>query len=343
MSRMRMLAPVLALALALACGACKRPAPANVAAEVNGRPVTFAELERRYRLQYPTEPEGSSPEQGQYQKLEVLRVMVDEEIMLQRAEKLSLIAPDADVELELKKLKAAYTTEDFQKQLDAQKITLEDLKATIRRDRSIEKLLNLEVTGQINVSEKDVNDFYNANKASFYFAEPQIHLMQILVTPNADSSIRNLKNDKAQSDEQARKKIDMLMVRLKQGDDFAMLAQSYSEDPNSSPNGGDMGFLPESALATANVDLRKLIFSLTPGQVSAPMKTPEGYRIIKLVSREPAGQRDLNDPRVQQNIRDTLRGRRDQLLRAAYYEASRNEAKVTNYYAISLAPGFGKK
>ena len=341
MSSLKLLAPL--LLLALATGACRKAAPANVAAEVNGRPITFADLERRYKLQYPSEPAGSSVEQTSYQKLEMLRVMVDEEIMLQRAEKLSLIAPDADVELELKKLKAAYTTEDFQKQLDAQKITLEDLKATIRRDRSIEKLLNLQVTGQINVSEKDVDDFYNTNKASFYFAEPQIHLMQILVTPTPDSTIRNLKNDKAQNDEQARKKIEMLMTRLKQGDDFSMLAQSYSEDPNTAPNGGDMGFIPESALANANVDLRKLIFSLTPGQVSAPIKLQEGYRIIKLISREPAGQRDLNDPRVQQNIRDTLRSRRDQLLRAAYYEASRNEAKVINYYAISLAPGFDKK
>jgi peptidyl-prolyl cis-trans isomerase SurA len=61
--------------------------------------------------------------------------------------------------------------------------------------------------------------------------------------------------------------------------------------------------------------------------------TAEGYRILKLITREPAGQRDLGDPKVQQTIRETLINRKDQLLKAAYYEVARNEAKVANYYA----------
>jgi peptidyl-prolyl cis-trans isomerase SurA len=55
-----------------------------------------------------------------------------------------------------------------------------------------------------------------------------------------------------------------------------------------------------------------------------------------VLSKEPAGQRQLNDPRVQQNIREILVNRKDQLLRAAYYEVARNEAKVVNYLAQSI-------
>jgi peptidyl-prolyl cis-trans isomerase SurA len=58
-----------------------------------------------------------------------------------------------------------------------------------------------------------------------------------------------------------------------------------------------------------------------------------GFRIVKLVSKEPAGQRDLSDPRVQQAIRSQLHDRREQLLKAAYYEVLRDSAKVENYYA----------
>ena len=94
-----------------------------------------------------------------------------------------------------------------------------------------------------------------------------------------------------------------------------------------------MGFIPESALEQANVELRKMVMSLQPGQTSPVISTAEGYRILKLVSKEPAGQRDLNDPRVQQTIRETLLNRKDQLRKAAYYEVARNEAKVTNYFA----------
>ena len=70
--------------------------------------------------------------------------------------------------------------------------------------------------------------------------------------------------------------------------------------------------------------------------------TPEGYRILKVITREPAGQRDLNDPRVQQNIRETLLNRKDQLLKSAYYEVSRNNAKISNYLAQSIVDGTKK-
>jgi peptidyl-prolyl cis-trans isomerase SurA len=67
------------------------------------------------------------------------------------------------------------------------------------------------------------------------------------------------------------------------------------------------------------------------------LKTSEGYRVFKIYSREPAGQRELTDPRVQQNIRETLINRKDQLLRAAYYEVARDEAQVVNYLAQTVS------
>jgi len=170
-----------------------------------------------------------------------------------------------------------------------------------------------------------------------------VHLAQILVTPTPDPNVRNLKNDKAQNEEQARKKIEMISVRLKQGEDFVALAQNLSEDPTTAPNGGDLGFVPESALEKANPDIRKVIQSASPGQITPVVKTAEGYRVFKIYSKEPAGQRELSDPRVQQNIRETLINRKDQLLRAAYYEVARDEAHVVNYLAQSIAQTADKK
>jgi peptidyl-prolyl cis-trans isomerase SurA len=62
-----------------------------------------------------------------------------------------------------------------------------------------------------------------------------------------------------------------------------------------------------------------------------------------LISKEPAGQRDLNDPRVQENIRENLRNSADQVLRNAYYEVVRNRAKVDNYFAQNIVATAGKK
>ena len=315
---------------------CRDSPPANVAASINNRVITYAELDKYHRSQFPSPSDRPSDDQVSIQKLEVLRTLIDKEIMLQRAEKLGLMAVDADVEAKFNELKAPYTKEEFQKQLEARKMGVEDLRAQLRRDLSIEKLFNKEITSHISISDKDVADFYNTNKASFNLAEPQLRIAQILVTPHPDPSARNLKSDKAQNEGQAQRKIQSIEARLKQGEDFAMLAQNYSEDPNTAANGGDLGFVPESALEKASVELRKLVMALRPGQISRVIRSQEGYRVIKVISKEPAGQRSLNDPRVQQTIRETLLNRKDQLRKAAYYEVARNEAKVVNYFSRGL-------
>jgi peptidyl-prolyl cis-trans isomerase SurA len=77
--------------------------------------------------------------------------------------------------------------------------------------------------------------------------------------------------------------------------------------------------------------------------VSPIIHTSDGYRILKLISKEPAGQRDLNDPRVQENIRENLRNSADQVLRNAYFEVARNLSKVENYLAESIVNNASKK
>ena len=325
----------------LCAPACKKSAPANVAATVNNRAITYTELERTYQQSQLSTP-GQAEEQTMAQKLEVLRGLIDSEIMLQRAEKQGLLAGDADVEAKLTELKAPWTKEQFEQQLRDNKMTLDDLKSKIRRDLSIQKLINKDITSHIVITDADVTAFYNANKASFNLAEPRVHMAQILVTPNPEPGAGNLKNSKAQNDGEAARKIREIQERLQRGEEFGLVAHSYSEDPNSAPNGGDLGFIPESALEKANVELRKMVMSLAPGAISPIIKTQEGYRIFKIISKEWAGQRELNDPRVQQSIRETLLNRKDQLLKNAYYEVARNEAKVVNYLARSIAESAGK-
>jgi len=351
---MNRLLPALLLSL-LALTGCGRSAPANVAAMVNGRAITYSELDKLYDNNFGgSNDPGGGPQRGQqgghpgddqvtFQRLQVLRTLIDNEIMLQRAEKEGLLAVDADVEAKFAELRAPYTQEEFQKQLTDRKMTAEDLKAQLRRELSVEKLINKETTSRITISDKDITDFYNANKSSFNRAEPMIHMAQILVTPQPDPNVRNLKNDKAQDEAQARKKIERLYQALQQGDDFAQLAQNFSEDPNSVQSGGDLGFVGESQLEKANADLRKAVTVLHPGQYTSIIPSPEGYRILKVITREPAGQRELNDPAVQQTIRETLVNRKDQLLKEAYYETARNEAKVLNYFAAGIIADRDKK
>src|SRR5205085_7116764 len=80
----------------------------------------------------------------------------------------------------------------------------------LRRELSIQKLFNKEITSHIAISDADVTAFYNANKAGFNLAEPQVHMAQILVTPFPDPNVRNLKNEIGRAS--CRERVEMWVI-----------------------------------------------------------------------------------------------------------------------------------
>ena len=273
--------------------------------------------------------------------------MIQNEILAQRAEKLGLMATDEEVDNKLKDISAPFTKEEFDQRLKERGLTLEDFKRDLRRSITVEKVVNKEVASKINISDSDVTNYYNEHKAEFNLIVPQYHLAQILVTTQPNPQVHNLKNDKAQNEADAKKKVEMLLKRLQGGEDFASLAKDYSEHPDTAATGGDLGFVPENSLQS-DKQAWDAISRLKAGEVTAPLAASEnghtvfGYRIIKLISKEPAGQRDLNDPKVQKAIRDQLRDGREQLLKSAYYESLHNGAKVEDYLADQILKSSGQ-
>jgi len=327
---------------ALFCAGCQKVHDANTVATVNGKPILRSEVETIYQNNLGESHQTPSKVQGQIMRLNIVRQLIDEEIVMQRAEKQNLVATDEEVSDQLNQIKAPFTQEEFQKRLDSQHMTLDDLKREIRRNRTEEKLFNKEITSRINITDADITNYYNDHKADFNLMEPNYHLAQIVVTatPMPPQQVGNLQNSKAMNEADAKRKIDMLHNRLESGEDFAALAMNFSENPNTAGNGGDMGFVSESQLR-GDPDVYAAISKLKPGQITdilpvygAPgSKQVVGYAIYKLIDREVAGQRQLNDPRVQQAIRQQLRESREQLLKNAYLEMLRDQARVENYYA----------
>jgi len=226
----------------------------------DGRAVMFAALDRAMATQFPNASGKVTGDQTTQLRLEALRALIDDEILMQRAEKDGLLASDAEVDARFNEIKAPYTQEDFQKHLQQLRMGIPDLKAQIRRQLSVEKLFAKEIGSHITISDAEVTAFYTANRANFNLAENKIRLAQIMVTPGPDPNASNLKNSKAQSDQEAHNKIQMIEMRVRQGEDFGALAQSYSEDQWAA-NGGDIGFVPESTLDRANPELRKLVLA----------------------------------------------------------------------------------
>jgi peptidyl-prolyl cis-trans isomerase SurA len=338
---------ILALAALAACllgASCRQetePRP-DVWAVVNGKEILREDVEKVFRSRVNTEAPQPSQEEALSLKLNILDELINSEILLERANKMNLVASDAEVEDKFTESKSPYTEDEFQKKLKEAGLTVDDLKSEIRRELSIQKLLNREVVAKISITDKDISDFYAKNRSQFNVAEPQYHLAQIVITPRPDPTVHNRKNDKAKNEAEARHKAAMLAQKLDAGADFSELAMDYSEDASAS-TGGDLGFIPESALNQSDPALKRTVLALKPGQETQPIAVKGGgYRILKLIAKEPAGERQFSDVQVQQAIRDALRTRKEQLLRSAYLIEARDDAHVTNFLARQILESAGR-
>ena len=192
------------------------------------------------------------------------------------------------------------------------------------------------------VSDAGIKDFYEKNKESFNLPE-QFRVAHILVTPVGDPQVRNGKNDDAKTPEEARSKAARLLRDIQGGQDFAVVARDYSEDPSSSGVGGDLNFRPLQDLANLNPRLAQAVQRMRVGEtLPQVVETPFGFHLLKLLEKDAGGQKDLSDPRVQAQIRQVIFNRKDQLLKSAFSESARNQARITNYYAQRILENAGK-
>lgn len=339
----------LALILGLAAG-CSKPSGDEVAASVDGQKIYRADLEKYFQNQIAGSNQPLSDEQATSLRLSILHQLIENQILIDRAEKLGLLATDDEVDRKLSEIKSPYTDQQFNDRLQERKLSIDDFKRDIRRSLTADKVLHKEVTSKINITQQDIASYYNAHKAEFNLIEPRYHLARILVTTSAEPQDAGNAN-KAHNEAEARKKIQTVLTRLEAGDEFASLAMTYSEDSATAPNGGDLGIIPESSLKQTDAATRDAVSKLKPGQYSQVIslqnpgnKQVGAFQVVKLIALEPAGQRSLSDPRVEQEIRSQLQDRREQLLKAAYFDVMRDQAKVENYYAekVLADSGVGK-
>lgn len=339
----------LAAAALLLAGCAGGGSDKDVMAKVNGYKIVRSAVDKDYNSRIAGSPQKPTATEEEALRLNILAQIIDTQLHLQKAEKLGIVAADDEVEGKFNQIKAPYTQEEFQKRLKDMGLTEEDSKQEIRRNLTIEKLLNKEIASKITISDADIQNYYNQHKADFNLIEPRYFVAHIQVT-NQPMGAQGQSTDKAQNDAQARKKINEAYHRLESGEDFASVAARFSEDPDTARNGGELGPMPESQLNNTDPATREAILKLKPGQFSEVINVLNpathqlfGYRIVKLIGKEAAGQRDLNDPQVQQFVRNQLRSQREQVLRAAYDETLRDSASIQNYYADQILKNSGTK
>jgi peptidyl-prolyl cis-trans isomerase C len=189
----------------------------------------------------------------------------------------------------LKTLKKRFPNEErFKSALAAMNLSEATLKAQIRRGLAIQYFITQEFIQKTTVSHEEVKKYYDTHPAMFTQTE-QVKASHILikVKPEADES------EKAA----ARKKIETIQQKLRDGADFAALAREFSQGP-SGPNGGDLGFFRRGQMVKPFEDAA---FSLAPGGVSGIVETRFGYHLIKAIEKKPEAMIEY------EKIRDRLR------------------------------------
>ena len=331
--------------LGAACGSkpAAPPAPASVPpttwAVVNGRTISRDDVEKAFRRsQDPSETPGE--EEALAGKLNLLNDLIVQDLLLERARALKLEIPASDVDAAYAKRKENLPDDAYQQELKRRNLSIDDMRDGLRREMLAQKVIEQEVGAKAAVSDQMVTEFFNANRAQFNLPEESYHLAQIVVTPVREARLANGTGDDAATPEAAVAKVRMLMEKLKGGTSFRDLAVGYSEDAETGPRGGDLGLVPVSRLKQAPPQLRNAVLNKTPGSVNVA-SAGGAYTLVLVVAHEQAGQRDLSTPGVRDRIAETLKNRREQLIRMAYLTSLRNDAQVVNYLAKQLAESGG--
>jgi peptidyl-prolyl cis-trans isomerase SurA len=347
MQNPRLIAPLGVLTLALTFAGCqsKKADPSRAAspetwAAVDGRSITRDDVEKRFR-QTNDAASTLSSEEAMTLKLSILNEMILEDILLAKARALKIEVPDTELDAAFAERKKNLTDAAFEEELKKRNLSSADMRESVRRELTAKKLLDQEVVSKIAVSDQEVNDFFTANRAQFTVAEEAYRIGQIVVTPRREPQPANRTGNDATTPQEAAFKVRMIMERLKNGAVFSELAMDYSEDPESAPRGGDLGLVPISALKQAPPALRDAVIGKQPG--NARVATANGvHTIVLIVAHEQAGERTLSTPGVKDAITQTLKGRKEQLLRTAYLSAARGDADVVNHVARRVVESQGK-
>ncbi|HEX8651121.1 MAG TPA: SurA N-terminal domain-containing protein [Pyrinomonadaceae bacterium] len=324
----------------VSCNRTGSGAPGNadpsIAATVNGKGIALSEVDQLISQQTQGQQAQMSQLQLAQARLQVLDSLIQKEVLFQRADKEKLLPTEDEITqfINNQMQQANMTQEQFQKRLKEQNQTMESLREEARKQIAISKLQD-KTNGKVGLpSDKEVEDFYNANKQQFV-SQRGVALAEISVDPTPSEGMQ----DDAKSDAEAKQKIDLIYQQLKSGADFATVARARSED-SYGPRGGDIGFATEDDLKRNGFpeELVSQFFNkLEVGSYTEPVQLRNAWYIFKLQGKQLQNEnKTLDSPEVRSQITEALINQRKQILNTALLEVSMNEAQIVNNLATKM-------
>lgn len=326
----------------------------EIVARINNQIITRTQYQHEQQ-QVKDECQRSDPPRNEKEcsqsEQDVLRGLIDRELLLEKGKDLDITA---DTELvkrldELRKQLKLDTMEDLEKAAQAQGVSFEDFKQNMRTEIITQRVIQQEVGSKVNVSDEEVKKFYEEHKAQMAMPE-SVRLSEILLSTDTAG-------DDAAKLAAIKDKADDLVKQIRAGGSFEDLAKKESQDP-SGAQGGDLGQFERGKLAK---QLEDLTFGMKKGDVSDPIRTKQGYVILKVTDHQAAGvpsfkeaeshiQEQIYMQKLQPGLREYLKKLREEAfidIRPGYVDtgASPNETKpvVTTAAKESNAKELKKK
>jgi peptidyl-prolyl cis-trans isomerase C len=292
----------------------------NVVARINGIEVKKDELVKEagaMRMQLAQMQGIQAPLNTGFYK-EVLDGIIARTLLQQEAKEQKVAVTDAEIEQQMAALRSRFPdAATFQKALASQGMTEATLRQQMRRDGSIQKLVQTKVLTDLTVSDQAAKDFYDKNQDKLKQPE-RVHLRHILVRADANAPAADKAKAKAKAEE--------LLKRVQNGEDFAKLAAESSDDPGSKTRGGDLSWIARGQVPPFD----KAAFALTkPNELGPVVESEYGYHVIQLLERQDATVPPFET--VKPRIAEFLKQRQSQEKLHAHVQELRSKGKVETF------------
>ncbi len=287
---------------------------------VNGEGINKAEFDREVaNFQKKLLQSGRTVDAVQMHavKARILENMINRELLYQESKKQGVKVDEQAVDKKFQEVKSQFPSEAiFKKALKDANFTEASIKTQLRRAIAIDKFIQEKFSSSIKVTDKEAKAYYDANPNAFVRPE-QIRASHILIKlgPGADQAKK----------ENAKKQLQEIKNRLKNGEDFAALAKKYSEGP-SKTRGGDLGYFGKGQMVKPFEDAA---FALKVGEVSDIVETQFGYHLIKVTDKRPEGKISFNE--IKDRLEEFLKEKKVQQEVIAYINKVKKTAKIERF------------
>ena len=248
------------------------------AALVNDVAIPMEQYTKEVNIQVArVSQQGQKVSDDQMAKLknDILNSLIEREILYQQSQKVGIQVTDQIVDDQLAAIKKRFPSEtEYKTALSKMNLSEDEVKVQIKRGLSIKELIDQQIASKVVITDEESKAYYDKNPQMFKQPE-QIKASHILIKVDA-------KADEAKKAE-ARKKIEEVQQKLKDGGDFAALAKEYSEGP-SSAKGGDLGYFRRGQMVKP---FEEAALALKPNEVSDVVETRFGYHLIIVYDTKP--------------------------------------------------------